>query len=131
MYTVKVRDHVFIAHSLRHPSFGRAQNLHGATYVVDLIISARNLLENNIVIDIDLATQILKECLDKLNFRNLDEESEFREDLTTTEFLAEFIVNLIISKLKDHSQGVSHLHSVKIILNESHVASASFEKSFK
>jgi len=130
MYSVKVRDHLFIAHSLNHPSFGRAQNLHGATYVVDLIIQAENLLENNIVIDIDLATKILKECLDKLNFQNLDEQREFEDSLTTTEFLAEFIVNSIISKLNDSSQGISNLCSVKIILNESHVASASFEKKF-
>ena len=130
MYSVKVRDHLFIAHSLNHPSFGRAQKLHGATYVVDLIIYAENLLENNIVIDIDLATKILKECLDKLNFQNLDEQKEFEDNLTTTEFLAEFIVNSIISKLNGHSQGVANLCSVKIILNESHVASASFEKKF-
>jgi len=130
MYSVKVRDHLFIAHSLSHPSFGRAQNLHGATYVVDLIIYAKNLLENNIAIDIDLATKILKECLDKLNFQNLDEQKEFEDNLTTTEFLAEFIVNTIISKLNDNSQDIANLHSVKIILNESHVASASFEKKF-
>ena len=130
MYSVKVRDHLFIAHSLNHPSFGRAQKLHGATYVVDLIIYAENLLENNIVIDIDLATKILKECLDKLNFQNLDEQKEFEDNLTTTEFLAEFIVNSIISKLSGYSQDVANLRSVKIILNESHVASASFEKKF-
>jgi len=130
MYSVKVRDHLFIAHSLNHPSFGRAQNLHGATYVVDCIIHAKSLLENNIVIDIDIATKLLKECLDKLNFGNLDEQEEFKDTLTTTEFLAEFIVNMIISKLNDNSQDIANLHSVKIILNESHVASASFEKKF-
>ena len=130
MYSVKVRDHLFIAHSLKHPSFGRAKNLHGATYVVDLVIYAENLLENNIVIDIDIATKILKECLDKLNFQNLDELEEFKSNLTTTEFLAEFIVNSIILKLNDSLQGISNLCSVKIILNESHVASASFEKTF-
>ena len=76
------------------------------------------------------ATKILKECLDKLNFQNLDEQREFEGSLTTTEFLAEFIVNSIISKLNDSSRGISNLCSVKIILNESHVASASFEKKF-
>ena len=35
MYSVNVRDHFMIAHSLRGEAFGPAQNLHGATYVVD------------------------------------------------------------------------------------------------
>ena len=36
MYSVKIRDHVMIAHSLPHEVFGPAQNLHGATYIVDV-----------------------------------------------------------------------------------------------
>ena len=38
MFAVEVRDHVMIAHSLPHPAFGPAQNLHGATYVVELTL---------------------------------------------------------------------------------------------
>ena len=36
MYSVEVRDRIMIAHSLPDPSFGPAQNMHGATYVVDV-----------------------------------------------------------------------------------------------
>jgi 6-pyruvoyltetrahydropterin/6-carboxytetrahydropterin synthase len=35
VFHLTVRDHVMIAHSLPHPSFGPAQSLHGATYVVE------------------------------------------------------------------------------------------------
>ena len=35
MFSVTVRDHLMIAHSLRGEVFGPAQRLHGATYVVD------------------------------------------------------------------------------------------------
>ena len=35
MYAVQVRDHIMIAHSLPGEVFGPAQNMHGATYVVD------------------------------------------------------------------------------------------------
>ena len=35
MFSVTVRDHMMIAHSLRGEVFGPAQRLHGATYVVD------------------------------------------------------------------------------------------------
>ena len=36
MYSVTVRDHMMIAHSLKGQVFGPAQRLHGATYVVDV-----------------------------------------------------------------------------------------------
>ena len=35
MFSVTVRDHMMIAHSLRGKVFGPAQRLHGATYLVD------------------------------------------------------------------------------------------------
>ena len=35
MFSVTVRDHMMVAHSLRGEVFGPAQRLHGATYVVD------------------------------------------------------------------------------------------------
>ena len=35
MFSVTVRDHVMVAHSLRGEVFGPAQRLHGATYLVD------------------------------------------------------------------------------------------------
>ena len=34
MFSVTVRDHMMIAHSLRGEIFGPAQRLHGATYIV-------------------------------------------------------------------------------------------------
>ena len=37
MFSVTVRDHMMIAHSLRGEGFGPAQQLHGATYVVDAV----------------------------------------------------------------------------------------------
>ena len=45
MYSVSVRDHIMIAHSLRGDVFGPAQRLHGATYVVDVEFRRRDLDE--------------------------------------------------------------------------------------
>ena len=39
MYSLTIRDHVMIAHSLRGAVFGPAQGLHGATFVVDVTFS--------------------------------------------------------------------------------------------
>ena len=49
MFQVKVTNSMFIAHSLPDESFGPAQNLHGATYTIDLFISSNTLTDKNIV----------------------------------------------------------------------------------
>ena len=128
MYEVKVKDNLFIAHSLNDEFFGPAKNLHGATYVIDLIISSKELSDKNVVIDIGLASRLLKECIDVYNYKNLDEIESLKGFITTTEFLAYQLTNDFIEKLKDESSNISKIYSVKMILNESHVASASYEK---
>jgi 6-pyruvoyl-tetrahydropterin synthase len=71
MYTVCVRDHVMIAHSLRGDLFGPAQRTHGATYVVDVEFRRGDLAPEGVVVDIERATAALRAVLDQLRFRNL------------------------------------------------------------
>jgi 6-pyruvoyl-tetrahydropterin synthase len=128
MYEVKVRDNLFIAHSLNNEFFGPAKNLHGATYVIDLIVSSNELSNMNVVIDIGLASKLLKECISKYNYKNLDKVDSLKDVITTTEFLAYQLTNDFIEKLTKEETNISKIHSIKMILNESHVASASYEK---
>src|SRR5215470_1925998 len=88
MYSVTVRGHMMIAHSLRGEVFGPAQRLHGATFVVDVEFRGPSLDENGIVVDIGRATRALDGVLARLNYRNLDDDPDFRGRNTTTEFLA-------------------------------------------
>ena len=127
MYEVKVRDNLFIAHSLNNEFFGPARNLHGATYVIDLIVSSKELSNMNVVIDIGIASKLLKECINKYNYKNLDELDSLKGVITTTEFLAYQLTNDFIEKLNKETN-ISEIYSIKMILNESHVASASYEK---
>jgi len=122
MYSLSVRDHIFIAHSLKDEMFGRARNLHGATYIIDAEFKCPELDKNNIVIDIDRATRILKEATSKLHYQNLDEHSDLVGKITTTEFLARYIFDLIHDEVKPFFRG-----HIKITLNESHLASAAYE----
>lgn len=122
MFSVKVRDHIMIAHSLPDPFFGPAAQMHGATYVVDAEFKSAELNAHQVVIDIGLAHKVLGEVLGKLNYKNLDEESQFDGKLTTTEFLAKYIHTQIADAMHDTFQG-----TLKITLGESHVAWASYE----
>ena len=107
MFHLTVRDHVMIAHSLPHPSFGPAQNLHGATYVVELTLWRDTLTAESIVIDIGEAADVLKQSLRDLNYRNLDEHPDLVGTLTTTEAVAELITERIASSLQ--GRGLSKL----------------------
>ena len=129
MYTVRVRDHVMIAHSFRGDVFGPAQKLHGATYVVDVEFRSTNLDENGIVIDIGLATDAVHKILGELNYRNLDEEPAFNGRNTTTEVLARWVFDRIAAAVGHGDFGASGraVEAVCVTLNESHVASASYE----
>ncbi len=55
MFSVTVRDHMMVAHSLRGEVFGPAQNLHGATYAVEATFRGPELDGDQILIDIGLA----------------------------------------------------------------------------
>ena len=129
MYTVCVRDHFMIAHSFRGESFGPAQRLHGATYVVDLELRRPDLDPDGTVVDIGKASTCLREVLDEWNYRNLDELPAFAGHNTTTEFLAQAIFNRIAARIEDGQLGVhaAGLSSMRVTLHESHVAWAAYE----
>jgi 6-pyruvoyl-tetrahydropterin synthase len=121
MFAVTIRDHIMIAHSLPSEAFGPAQNLHGATYVVDAEFETEHLDENNIVIDIDIAHKTVAKALNGLKYQNLDTLPQFQGKLTTTEFLARYIHQQVAAEVKGQFQG-----KLKITLGESHVAWASY-----
>ena len=60
MFSVTVRDHMMIAHSLRGEVFGPAQRLHGATFVVDATFRRAGLDADGIVVDIGRAAEALR-----------------------------------------------------------------------
>jgi 6-pyruvoyl-tetrahydropterin synthase len=133
MFSVTVRDHFMIAHSFKGDVFGPAQNLHGATYVVDVEFKRRELDDDGIVVDIGRATQILHVVLAELNYRNLDEDPAFTGRNTTTEFLAVVIFERIAAEIAAGSLGQSahDLDALRVTLHESHVASASYEGALR
>ena len=101
MYRLGVREHVMIAHSFRGEIFGPAQRLHGATYVVDVEFARAVLDSDGLVVDIGAAGELVKEVLQPLAFRNLDELPEFAGKNTTTEFLAHYLYTVLRGRILD------------------------------
>jgi 6-pyruvoyl-tetrahydropterin synthase len=130
MFSVTVRDHMMIAHSLRGETFGPAQRLHGATYVVDATFRRAELDPDGVVVDIALAAGQLAEVLADLGYRNLDEEPALTGINTTTEALARVIADRLAVRLHAGAvgEGGRELDSLAITLHESHIAWASYER---
>ena len=130
MFSVTVRDHMMIAHSLKGAVFGPAQRLHGATYVVDATFRRASLDADGIVLDIGLATEALHAVVGDLSYRNLDDEAVFAGANTTTEMLAQVIADRLADRARagDLGDGARELDGLVVTLRESHVAWASFER---
>jgi 6-pyruvoyl-tetrahydropterin synthase len=126
-FSVTVRDHMMIAHSLRGEAFGPAQQLHGATYVVDATFRATELDADGIVVDIGRATDALHELVAAFSYRNLDEVPELAGINTTTERLAQILGDRLATRARDGGFAPARLTGITVTLHESHVAWASYE----
>ncbi|MEV7089979.1 6-carboxytetrahydropterin synthase [Streptomyces sp. NPDC093085] len=131
MFSITVRDHIMIAHSLRGEVFGPAQKLHGATFLVDATFRRAELDADSIVVDIGLATRELGEVVAGLTYRNLDEEPELAGVNTSTEALARIIADRLAERVHAGKlgEGARELAAIQVTLHESHVAWASYERA--
>lgn len=128
MYQLTVRDHMMIAHSFRGEVFGPAQRLHGATYVVDVTFERPELDDDDLIVDIGLAGEVLKRTLAEFNLGNLDDIVEFRGRNTTTEFMARVVFDRLAAAIARDELGPTGrgLTAMKVTLSESHIAWASY-----
>jgi 6-pyruvoyl-tetrahydropterin synthase len=131
VFSVTVRDHMMVAHSLRGEVFGPAQRLHGATFVVDATFRREALDDDGVVVDIGRATAELRAVLEDLGYRNLDDVPELAGTNTTTEVLARFVADRLVERLRAGALGANagDVSAVAVTLHESHVAWASYERA--
>ena len=129
MYAVEVRDHVMIAHSFKGALFGPAQELHGATFVIDVAFFREALTAEGVVVDIGRAHDALRSTLAPLNYKNLDALPQFAGQNTTTEILSRHIFEAMAQAaragaLGPGSEGIAR---IRVTLHESHLARGWFE----
>jgi 6-pyruvoyl-tetrahydropterin synthase len=131
VFSVTIRDHLMIAHSLRGEVFGPAQRLHGATYVVDATFRRATLDADGIVVDIGRGAEVLRAVVGEIGYRNLDDEADFAGMNTTTEALARVIADRLAERARAGAlgDGGRELDGLVVTLHESHVAWASYERS--
>jgi 6-pyruvoyl-tetrahydropterin synthase len=130
VFSVTVRDHMMIAHTLRGEVFGPAQRLHGATYVVDATFRRAALDADNIVVDIGRAAEQLRAVVAELTYRNLDDDAAFEGMNTTTEALAREVADRLAERVHAGALGDSarEVDGLVVTLHESHIARATYER---
>jgi 6-pyruvoyl-tetrahydropterin synthase len=130
VFSVTVRDHMMIAHSLRGEVFGPAQRLHGATYVVDATFRRADVDADGIVVDIGRAAETLRAVVGELSYRNLDNEADLAGMNTTTEALARVVADRLADRVRSGAlgDGAREIDGLVVTLRESHVAWASYER---
>ena len=131
MFSVTVRDHMMVAHSFRGEVFGPAQQLHGATFVVDATFRRTELDPDGVVVDIGRAAAELAGVLGELSYRNLDEEPSLAGLNTTTEVLARVVADRLAERIGAGAlgEGARGLAGLTVTLHESHVAWAGYERA--
>jgi 6-pyruvoyl-tetrahydropterin synthase len=129
MYAVEVRDRMMVAHSLPDPFFGPAQNLHGATFIVDVAFFRERLSSANVVVDIGAAINLLRATLEPLCYQNLDALPQFKGKLTTTEFLARHIFDALAQAAAAGGLGADgrELAKLRVSVRETDLARAVYE----
>lgn len=130
MFSVTVRDHLMIAHSLTGAIFGPAQRLHGATFVVDVTFRRPELDASGLVVDIGAAADLLHAVVGELTYRNLDDDPQLAGTNTTTEALAQVIADRLARRIRDGAVGPAGdaLEALSVTLHESHVAWATYDR---
>ena len=129
MFAVEVRDRIMIGHSLPDPFFGPAQNMHGATFVVDVAFFRETMTKQNVVVDIGAALDVLGATLKPLKYQNLDTLPQFKGKLTTTEFLCQYVFEEMARAARSGALGEDgkSLAKLRVTLHETDLARAWFE----
>src|SRR5205085_4765724 len=130
-FSVGVSDHVMIPHSFADPFFGPAQRLHGATYSVEIEVTAPKLGPHHVVMDIGALRTMLRESLARIDYSNLDDHPAFPERTSTTERVAEHLAEelaRIIVALPADARPVTP-STLRVVLRESPVAWAAFTRA--
>lgn len=106
MFEVGVAAGFEAAHSLRG-DFGPAARKHGHTYRVEVVARGASPGVDGTLFDITVLQQALRETLDGLDYRDLDDLEAFRSHNSTAEGVARYLYDALAPRLA--GQGLASL----------------------
>lgn len=117
MFELKITDHFAAAHNLREFQ-GKCENLHGHNWFVEARVRAHETDHIGLVMDFGLIKRHLKNVLDLIDHKYLNDLPEFaeagptRETNPTSENIARFIFDRLAPKIREDSRDRAWLYSV-------------------
>ena len=110
MYKLSVKTEFSAAHNLRHYK-GKCEALHGHNWKVEAVISAKKTDTNGLAMDFHEIKDILKETLEELDHKHLNQISYFKKNNPTSENIARYLFDRLDSQLK---KGLVYLSEVTV-----------------
>ncbi len=100
MYRIGVWDHFSSAHFLRNYN-GKCEHLHGHNWKVEVVLEGDKLDSAGMLIDFGVVKKYLKEIMDILDHKCLNDDIDFFKDLSpSSENIARFIFSELSNKFK-------------------------------
>jgi 6-pyruvoyltetrahydropterin/6-carboxytetrahydropterin synthase len=99
MYTIKVEAYFSSAHSLRGYK-GKCESLHGHNWKVKATVASSKLDKLGMVMDFGELKMKLKEVLNALDHRNLNDIDYFKKVNPTSENIAKYILDKLSYRLQ-------------------------------
>jgi len=110
MYKLSVKTEFSAAHNLRHYK-GKCEALHGHNWKVEAVISAKKTDTNGLAMDFHEIKDILKETLEELDHKHLNQIAYFKKNNPTSENIACYLFGRLDGQLK---KGLVYLSEVTV-----------------
>ena len=100
MFRLKVIDYFSAAHNLINYK-GKCEELHGHNWKIEIIVEGKKLDKAGMLIDFKILKKFLKEILEVLDHKYLNELDFFKDKSPSSENIAKFIYENMNDKLND------------------------------
>jgi 6-pyruvoyltetrahydropterin/6-carboxytetrahydropterin synthase len=97
MYSIKVEGHFSSAHNLKGYK-GKCEALHGHNWKVQIEVVGEKLDQTGMLVDFTLLKKSLRQILEKLDHKYLNQIAYFKKANPTSENIAKYIFNLLKPK---------------------------------
>ena len=101
MFELKAQMYFSAAHHLLNYE-GECENQHGHNWLVEVFVKGTELDKSNILVDYKVIKKYLKEVLDYLDHKDINELPEFENISPSSEIISKFIYEQMKKKLQQH-----------------------------
>lgn len=108
MFTLCVKDSFAAAHRLVGYQ-GKCEELHGHNFVVEAFFTGEKLGENGLFVDFRILKGYLKNVLDNLDHKYLNEIPFFTEKTSSAEYIALYIFEEVEKQIKEKGASLKEI----------------------